>query len=127
MNSVEDVESLEKLIGQLQGAHTEIIVLAKKNPDKTLSAFKVGLINSVIEAANEVLGSKYKPFEEFNKFNSDELPTSSDVTMVISQYMQEAERFRSDNVVRHLSSWYYVIDGKQSSVLSGPPSKVGKK
>ncbi len=127
MKTKEDVEKLEKVIGQLQGAHSEISILAKKNPSDSVNPFKLKLINKVIETANTVLGEKYKPFDEFEQFDPDDVPSTSDVTMVLSQYMEEAERYRSDNVRYDLPHWFYVIDGRLSSIRSGPPTKVGKK
>lgn len=126
MKNVEGVEQLEKIIGQLQGAFSEVSILAKKSPNDGLNPFKLKLINSIIRSANEVLGENYKPFEDFEKFDSDDVPSNSDVTMVLSQYMEETERYRSDNVMRDGAWWYYKVDGKQSDVRSGPPSKVGK-
>ncbi len=51
-----DVEKLEKLIRQLHGLHSEISLLAKKSPNDAVNAFKLKLINKVLQAANEVLG-----------------------------------------------------------------------
>jgi phage-related tail protein len=127
METIEDVEKLEKIVGQLQAAHAEITVLAKKTPADTLNSFKLKMINKVIEESNKVLGEKYKPFEEFDKFEEDDLPSNSDVTMVLAQYMEEAERYRSNNVIQDLGSWYYIVDGKKSKISAGMPSKVGKK
>lgn len=127
MKTVEEIEKLEKIIGQLQGAHNEISILAKKSPADPLNTFKLKLINNVIKASNEILGEKYKPFEHFDQFEVDDLPSNSDVTMILAQYMEEAERFRSDNVTWDSPRWYYLIDGEASDIISGPPSKVGKK
>ncbi len=127
METREDVERLEKLVGQLQGHYTEIGTLAKKSPNDAVNPFKLKLVNKVLEMGNAVLGSKYRPFEEFEQFDSDDTPSTSDVTMVVSQYMEEAERFRSDNVKSDYGTWYYVIDGEISDIKSGPPSKVGRK
>lgn len=126
MNSREDVEKLEKVIGQLQGAHTEISGLAKKSPNDSLNPFKLKLINKIIEAANSVLGDGYKPFDDFDQFDPDDVPTTSDVTMILSQYMEEAERYRSDNVA-YEGTWKYVVDGETTDIRSGPPSKIGRK
>lgn len=123
----EDIEVLEKTIGQLQGAHSEISLLAKKAPNDSLNKFKLRLINKVLEAANVVLGEKYRPFVDFDQFDPDDVPTTSDVTMVLAQYMEEAERYRSDNVRWEHGTWNYVVDGRVSSVQSGAPSKVGRK
>ncbi|WP_170404424.1 hypothetical protein [Ruegeria arenilitoris] len=127
MQSREDVERLEKLIGQLQGLHAEIGTLAKKSPNDAMNAFKLKLVNKVVAMGNEVLGEGYKPFEEFDQFDSDDAPSTSDVTMVIAQYMEEAERFRSDNVMVERGVWKYVVNGVASDIRSGPPTKIGKK
>ncbi|OOY22614.1 hypothetical protein BMI91_18315 [Thioclava sediminum] len=127
MDSKEDVERLEKLVGQLQGLYAEIGTLAKKSPNDAVNPFKLKLINRVLAMGNEVLGDKYKPFEEFDQFDADDAPSTSDVTMVISQYMEEAERFRSDNVRYAHGVWKYVVNGEASEIRSGPPTKIGRK
>lgn len=127
MNNENDVEKLEKVIGQLKGAHSEISILAKKSPADSLNAFKLTLINNVIKTSNEVLGEKYKPFEHFNQFEADDLPSNSDVTMILAQYMEEAERYRSDNVIYYDFNWWYRVNDEASEIQSGPPSKIGKK
>jgi len=126
MKSKSDIEKLEKVIGQLQGAHSEISQLAKKSPNDSINKFKLSLINKVLETANTVLGDKYRPFPDFEQFDADDVPTTSDVTMVLSQYMEETERYRSDNVINDYG-WKYVINGKVTEVPAGPPSKVGRK
>jgi hypothetical protein len=101
---------------------------AKKSPNDSLNKFKLNLINKVLETANAVLGEKYRPFSDFEQFDPDDVPTTSDVTMVLSQYMEEAERFRSDNVTEdEIASWCYVVNGKATGIPAGRPSKVGKK
>lgn len=126
MKSMKDVERLEKVIGQLQGAHSEISLLAKKSPNDSLNKFKLNLINNVLETANAVLGEKYRPISGFEKFDMDDVPTTSDVAIVLSQYMEEAERYRSDNVTMH-GGWKYVVDGAVTEIHAGPPSKVGRR
>lgn len=127
MKTRTDVERLEKVIGQLHGAHSEISILSKKSQNDSLNAFKLGLVNKILEAANSVLGEKYNPVHGFDKFDPDDAPTVSDVTMILSQYMEEAERFRSDNVTVDFRGWWYVLGGEQSNIRAGQPTKVGKK
>jgi hypothetical protein len=127
MKSRDNVESLEKLIGQLQGLHSEIGLLAKKSPNDGVNAFKLRLINRVVAAANEVLGPNYLPFGDFEAFDSDDMPSTSDVALVLAQYMEEAERYRSDNVKFWHGKWVYVVKGEPSDIPSGAPTKVGKK
>ena len=98
MKTKEDVENLEKLIGQLQGLHSEISQLAKKSPNDGLKLFKLKLVNKILKSGNDILTGRYVPFDDFRQFDEDQLPTNSDVTMILSQYMEQAERFRSDNM-----------------------------
>lgn len=127
MDSREDVAQLENFVCQLQGPYTEIGTLAKKSPNNAVNKFKLKLVNRVISAGNEVLGDAYKPFEDFDQFDPDDASSTSDITIVISQYTEEAERFRSDNVVNGGVAWYYVVDSKESDIRSGPPTKIGRK
>lgn len=127
MKNIEDVKALEKLIGQLQGLHSEISLLAKKSPNDAVNPFKLSLINTVVSAANDVLGPDYRPFGDFEAFDADDVTSTSDVALVLAQYMEEAERYRSDNVKRDGARWFYIVEGDTSDIQSGPPTKVGKK
>ncbi|MFZ0496943.1 MAG: hypothetical protein WBE80_04720 [Methylocella sp.] len=127
MKTKEDVEALERLIGQLQGLHAEISQLARKAPNDAVNAFKLKLINKVITAGNVVLGENYRPFTEFDEFDADDVPTNSDVTMILSQYMEQAEIYRSDNVEHDGRSWRYTISGKASHIEAARPSQIGTK
>lgn len=127
MKDRSEVENLEKLVGQLQGLHSEITLLAKKSPNDAVNAFKLNLINKVIKTGNDVLGPSYLPFDDFEGFNSDAVPSTSDVALVLAQYMEETERYRSDNVIWSRGNWVYVLSGEPSEIRSGVPSKVGRK
>lgn len=127
MKDKEELERLEKLIGQLQGLHSEVTALAKKSPNDAVNTFKLKLINKVLGSGNSVLGDAYRPIDDFEQFDLDDVPSTSDVAMVIGQYMEEAERYRSDNVQLDRGRWVFVIDGKPSDVRAGEPSKIGRK
>ncbi len=43
MKTKEDVDKLEKVIGQLNGLHAEVSQLAKKSPNDGVNAFKLKL------------------------------------------------------------------------------------
>lgn len=118
MNSVDDIERLEKTIGQLKAIHVEVSLLSKKSQNDAVNKFKLGMINKVIHSANEVLGGAYKPFEDFEKFDIDEVPSNSDVAFVIAQYIEEVERYRTDHIVKHDFKWVYLLDGKRSNILA---------
>ena len=127
METIQEIEMLEKLIGQLKGLHTEIGALAKKSPNDAVNSFKLKLVNKILEMGSTVLGEKYKPFEGFDNFEEDDAPSTSDVTMVVAQFIEEAERYRSDNVKWHGGRWRYILNGQPSEVESGPPTKIGRK
>ena len=127
MQTEDDVYNLEKLIVQLEGLHNELSQLTKKSPNDGLNLFKLKLVNKVLESGNQVLKENYKPFEDFNEFEEEELPTNSDVTMILALYKEQAERFRSDNVVYSAHRWKYIVDGTPSEIEGKPPTKIGTK
>ena len=55
MKTNEDVENLEKLTGQLSSLHDEVTALTKKSPSDAVNAFKLKLINKVLELGNQIL------------------------------------------------------------------------
>jgi hypothetical protein len=126
MKTKNEVEELERLIIQLSGLHTEISQLAKKSPNDALNAFKLKLVNKIIAAGNGILAEGYRPFEDFEQFDADDMPSNSDVTMILKQYMEQSERFRSDNVVYEDYDWVYKVNGRASKIIAAAPTKVGK-
>ena len=90
-----------------------------------MNKFKLRLVNKVIASGNALLGGSYKPFDDFNQFDDVELSTNSDVTMILSQYIEQTERFRSDHVINHMHEWQYVVNGKPSGVKARMPTHVG--
>lgn len=127
MKSVEEVERFEKILGQLRGLHEEIALLARKSPNDAVNVFKLGLINKVLAAANDVLGPAYTPFDDFAIFGTDDVPSNSDITLVLAQYLEEGERYRSDNIQLKTLRWYYVVNGETSGIQTSAPAKVLKK
>lgn len=116
-----DAEKLEKLLRQLHGLHSEISLLAKKSPNDAVNAFKLKLINKVLQAGNDVLGDSYKPFADFSLFDLDDLPSNSDVTVVLTQYIQETEGYKLDNIVYHGGQWVYKVNGTPSTIKTSHP------
>ena len=93
MKTKDDIERLEKTIGQLGAIHREISLLSKKSPNDAVNPFKLSMINGVIEIANEVLGHAYKPLEGFDRFDDDNAPSTSDVVFVVAHYIEEIRTF----------------------------------
>ena len=127
MKDHEELEQFEKLIGQLRGLHEEIGLLAKKSQNDAVNAFKLRLINKIVGSANAILRPNYLPFDDFEAFDTDDMPTNSDVALVLAQYLEESERYRSDNIEKYGGVWWYVVDGERSDVRTSAPAKVAGK
>jgi len=127
-----DINSFEKCQTQLEGLLSEITLLAKKSPNDGVNKFKLKFINEILFKANNVLGKAYKPLESFDVFDEDELPSNSDVTFIISQYLNCFEKLRADNIVmeqkydgnKYVSEWYWVIGNEKSTIKTAPPKKI---
>jgi hypothetical protein len=128
MKDRDELERFEKLMGQLRGLHDEISLLARKSANDGVNAFKLKLINRVLAAANTVLGPSHRPFDDFDQFDADDVPSTSDVTMVLAQYLEEAERYRANFVTEiYDNKWVYVIGGGMTDIPAGAPKKVTRK
>jgi hypothetical protein len=119
-----DVDEFDKLSGQLESLHQEMSMLAKKSPNDAVNAFKIKLVNTTIDRCNKLFGAKYKPFAEFDLFQTDELPSNSDVTFIVSQYIECAEKFRADNISPEAGLWYWKLDGGKEKIRTLPPKRL---
>ena len=106
-----DVRCFEKHEAQLQGLYAEIDQLAKKRPNDAVNKFKLRLFNQVLDLGNEILTDQYKPFSDFSQFDEDELPSNSDVALMLSQYLISLDNLRSDNVENDDDQWQWVVTG----------------
>ncbi|MBE9487919.1 MAG: hypothetical protein IMY73_01935 [Bacteroidetes bacterium] len=103
----EEIDRFELIQGQLEGLYTEISILTKKTPTDCVNLFKISYINEIIVEANKILSSAYKPSKSFEIFNTDDLPTNSDVVFILSQYLKCFEKLRRDNIKTGLNSYWY--------------------
>jgi len=106
-----DVDIFEKLSGQLLSVYEELSLLSKKNPNDAVNKFKLKFVNKLINDSNDYLGDKYRPFDDFDNFDEDDVPQNSDIVFILSQYIQCFEKLRSDNVVQVMSSWFWYVEG----------------
>ncbi len=123
------VHCFEKMHVQMQSLHTEIGTLSKKSPNDAVNKFKLKLINSLLQSGNELLKGEYKPLAGFDQFDEDDIPTNSDVTVVLAQYLNCLEKLRADNIRQTMigSPWYWIVDGEKSDMQTAPPSKLKEK
>jgi hypothetical protein len=128
----QDINNFEKTQSQLEGLLVEVTNLAKKSPNDGLNKFKLKFINEIILNSNKILGKDYKPLDSFEKFDEDDLPTNSDVTFILSQYLSCFEKLRSDNIFRkqeydgnrYFYEWFWVVDKSKSTIKTSPPKKI---
>jgi len=121
-----DVAVFEKTQAQLEGLYNETSTLAKKSPNDAVNKFKLKFINQVLKETNLVLGNSYKPFNNFECFNEDDLPTNSDITLILSQYLGCLEKLRADNIVCDVG-WVWLVNKKESDIDTAPPKKIKEK
>ena len=119
-----DIDTFEKLSGQLQGLYEEISSLSKKNPNDAVNTFKLRFINKIIDESNSFLSLKYRPFEDFDHFDEDNMPQNSDVVFILSQYLQCFEKFRLDNIHEVHRMWYWNIDDSDENKKTSTPRNL---
>ena len=120
---IDQVEKFIKLQTQLESSYKEISLLSKKNPNDVLNKFKLKLINSILTQANGLLGKKYKPFDDFEKFDEEDLPSNSDAVFIMAQYLDCLEKLRCDNIATDgIGLYYWNIDDEISDIRTKPPS-----
>jgi hypothetical protein len=122
--TIEKIQLYEKLMGQLEGLHKEIALMAKRAPNEAINPFKLKFVNTIIDQWNGLLEGTYRPFADFKQFSSDDLPTNSDVTFMLAQYMEAAEAMRVGNIESNLGRWHW---RKHTDRETYPPRKLTSK
>lgn len=123
----EQIHNFEKIQAQLEGLYIEISVLSKKSQNDALNKFKLKFVNQTLKAANLILTDKYKPFENFEKFDDEELPTNSDVNLILGQYLNCMEKLRTDNIEKTgINKWVWLSNNKLTQIITAQPLKLKK-
>lgn len=99
-----DIEKYEILISQLRTFAEDIEKFAKKKPDESLNEFKISFVNEVIAKINNLIG-EYKPFKDFTLFEKENIPSYSDVLIILNQYIQSMYKYKSANSVEKPTSF----------------------
>jgi hypothetical protein len=122
MDRKDDVWEFEKLEQQLHSFLDEMSQLSRKKPNDPLNKFKLKFINAVLGKMSSLLGD-FRPFEDFERFNVDDLPSNSDVVLILSQYAGAVLRLRTDLTVFNDQDreWYWIVRGKRSEIQTGRP------
>ncbi|OBY65977.1 hypothetical protein [Polaribacter vadi] len=127
-----EINLFEKIQAQLEGLLTEVTILSKKSPNDGVNKFKLKFINEIISSSNKLLGKIYKPLDSFEQFEEDDLPSNSDVTFILTQYLNCFEKMRADNITRekrydgnkYFYEWYWIIGNKVSNIKTASPKKI---
>ncbi|SRR6266536_2124625 len=117
-----DVDKYQRVQSQLEAFHREFEGLAKKTPNAALNAFKLKIVNQAIDDANAVLGKDFLPIRGFTQFTDEELPSNSDISMVLAQYLEAMEILRCRNIASDgIGRWYWdVQDAERELPTAGP-------
>jgi len=88
------------LTDMLYAQRQEFGLLSKKKSDGQLNKMKIKMVNRVLEPLNELL--KNEPSHKFlDILSEDDMPTNSDVVLIISQYEKALLNFKNK---------YFLID-----------------
>ncbi len=116
-----EIDEFETLQGQLHSFYQEMNTLVKKSPNDALNKFKLGLVNSALKKANVFLGKGRQPFSDFEHFDEAALPSTSDVLVILSQYLSAFEKLRAENIYEEFEAWYW---RGGDNIPTGPPKKL---
>ena len=98
-----NIEDYELLKNMLYSQKKEFDLLSKKKSDEQLNPMKIKMANRVLEPLKELF-----KHEESHKFldilNEDELPTNSDVVLIISQYKTAIRDFK----IRYYKDYHWI-------------------
>jgi len=127
---LQEIENFEKTQAQVEGLHNELASLSKKAPNDGVNKFKLSMINQILVAADSILGEKYRPFDDFKIFDEVDVPTNSDVTLILSQFFNCLEKLRLDSVKEIYDynakrpEYFWIGDGENVKVRTSGPKKL---
>ncbi len=121
MKTKEEVEAFLKVLLQAMEVLKDFLELSKKKPNDAVNKFKLGFVNTILEQANSILVNGNKPFASFNTFSEEDIPTNSDVVLILSQYVGCLKKFGRDNTRLDDDDfippkYFWVIKGRRSEV-----------
>ena len=100
-----DISDYKLLIDMLNSQRKEFDILSKKKADGQLNLTKIKMLNRVLEPLKDLC--KNEPSHMFlDSISEDDLPTYSDVVLIISQYRTALEEFKKK---------YFLKDEHQSN------------
>ena len=121
------IDQFEKVEAQLVGFLEEFQHLTKKSLDDGVNKFKLKHVNAVLAGANALLKPAQRPFADFEQFDVDDVPTNSDVLLILRQYASCLEEVRAANVhTDYRGHCYCNINDRESERRARAPAKLKK-
>jgi hypothetical protein len=119
---LDDVDLFERVQSQIGQLYKEMSIQAKNKPDNPINKFKLSIINEKLQAANTFLVGTFKPLAGFESFDEAALPTNSDVVIVLAQYLDGLEGWRSAHLEYDAGDfkWYWKTEGSRKVPASSP-------
>jgi len=78
----------------LNSMYLEFKELSKKKPDAAVSKNKIKMVNRLLERIRSVLADD-KSIEFLDLLDEDDIPQTSDATLILSQYVASMNKFTS--------------------------------
>jgi len=94
-----NIEEYKLLKDMLHSQKEEFDLLSKKKADGQLNPMKIKMVNRVLEPL-KALFKKEQTHVFLDTLNEDEMPTYSDVVLIISQYETAISKFRIKYYIR---------------------------
>lgn len=92
--SSEKVSTYETTTPLLQAMYAEFKEFSKKKPDAAVSKSKIKIANRLLEKLRTILESE-DSIEFLDLLDEDDIPQTSDVTLILSQYVAAMDAFHS--------------------------------
>jgi len=94
----QEKHEFDKVHDQMRSLYHELSVLSKKSTNTAINKFKLKFVNSILGQSNQFL-------KEISLFDADEMPSNSDVALILGQYLKCMEKFRIDNTKSDSLDW----------------------
>lgn len=88
----EKAETHDIMTPLLKAMYSEFKELSKKKPDSAVSKNKIKIVNRLLEKIRVVLTDE-KSIDFLDLLDEDDVPQSSDVTLILSQYVAAMTAF----------------------------------
>ena len=89
----------------LHAQRQEFDLLSKKKSDAQLNPMKIKMVNRVLKPLNKLLKDELS-YKFLDILNEDDMPTNSDVVLIISQYETAIDEFKK----KYYTKDYYKSD-----------------